>query len=285
MNFWKCTVLLLSLILCFSIYGQQPLPDPPPVAPHPEPETIFKVVEEMPRFPGCEHLALSIRNKEDCAKEKMLDYIYEVQQYPEEAEKNGTSGMAVAQFTIWKDSTIRNIKVVRNPGDGIGIEAQRIVESMKHMDQKWIPGRQRGQSVCVQYTLPIKFKLENQFRIHQLDKGPIFPDCIGEEDPECTKEKLAEFIRENQLYPEEALKHKTEGFVEVVFLIGTDGQVSGVRALNKLENGLSEDAVEIIRWMNSEKMYWRPGQMDGDDVITEYQVTIEYNIKDWLKRN
>ena len=37
--------------------------------------TIYEIVEEMPRFPGCEEMEGSIADKKHCADKKMLAYI------------------------------------------------------------------------------------------------------------------------------------------------------------------------------------------------------------------
>ncbi len=135
-------------------------PPPPPPPPPPVEDEIFKVVEQMPRFPGCEDMGGSNKEKEDCAKDKMLEYIYKNLKYPAIARENGVEGMAVIQFVVQKDGSVAGAKVVRDPGAGTGTAALKIVEAMNSMGSKWTPGKQRGRPVKVQYTLPVKFKLE-----------------------------------------------------------------------------------------------------------------------------
>ncbi|NJN74913.1 MAG: hypothetical protein HC799_20120 [Limnothrix sp. RL_2_0] len=57
-----------------------PPPPPPPPAPEPEVAEIFKVVEEMPRFPGCD--SGTAAEKKACADEKLLQYLYKNLKYP-----------------------------------------------------------------------------------------------------------------------------------------------------------------------------------------------------------
>ena len=118
----------------------------------------FKVVEEMPRFPGCEHLPAAERKA--CADKSMLEYIYQNVVYPKEAEKNKTEGTAVVQFVIEKDGSLSDIKVVRDPGDGIGEAAADVIHKMIKDDIRWMPGKQRGTPVRVMFNLPVKFRLE-----------------------------------------------------------------------------------------------------------------------------
>ncbi|HPI08920.1 MAG TPA: energy transducer TonB [Saprospiraceae bacterium] len=45
---------------------------------------------------------------------------------------------------------------MRDIGGGCGQEAKRLVEAMP----KWTPGKKNGKPVRVEYTMPVKFKLE-----------------------------------------------------------------------------------------------------------------------------
>ncbi len=138
-----------------------PPPPPPPPPPKPEVEEIFKVVEQKPRFPGCENISGGNAEKEACAQQKMLEFIYKNIKYPAIARENGIQGMCVVRFVVEKDGSIANMELVRDIGAGCGEEATRVVGMMNQMPQKWTPGRQRGQPVRVQYNLPVRFKLEN----------------------------------------------------------------------------------------------------------------------------
>ena len=138
--------------------GMVPAPPAPPVK---SSESVFKVVEEMPRFPGCETAELDTKQKEACAKQKMLEYIYKNVKYPATARDNRTQGTAVVQFNIAKNGDVQDINILRDPGDGLGDAAVDVVNSMNKMGQKWTPGKQRGEIFTVQYTLPIKFKLQD----------------------------------------------------------------------------------------------------------------------------
>ena len=142
------------------VVEEAPPPPPPPPPPEPEVEEIFKVVEQMPRFPGCEDIGGSNQEKYDCAQKEMLNYIYKNVKYPAIARENGIQGRVVVQFVVEKDGTITDARVVRDIGAGCGEEALRVVNSMNSMPQKWTPGKQRGKAVRVQFTLPVSFKLQ-----------------------------------------------------------------------------------------------------------------------------
>jgi protein TonB len=137
-------------------------PPPPPPPPPREDNTreIFVVVEEMPRFPGCEEMAGDAKAKKACSDKKLMEFIYEKIQYPAIARENGVEGNVVVQFVVNADGSVQDMSVVRDIGGGCGEEALRIVTLMNSMPERWTPGKQRGRPVRVMFTLPIRFKLQ-----------------------------------------------------------------------------------------------------------------------------
>lgn len=98
---------------------------------------IWTIVEQMPRFPGCEDGAGDNNAKKACADKNLLAFIYANIQYPAAARELGVEGMAVVSFVVETDGTIADIKIVRDPGAGCGKEAQRVVKKMNDLDKKW----------------------------------------------------------------------------------------------------------------------------------------------------
>ncbi len=116
-------------------------------------ETI-KEIEKQPLFPGCTLMETDQLKK--CADEKMLQFIYSNIRYPAKAREYGIEGMAIVKFVVEKNGKITNIKSVRGICNEIRDEVIRVVQLMPD----WIPGEQRGNPVRVQFSLPVKFKLE-----------------------------------------------------------------------------------------------------------------------------
>jgi protein TonB len=135
-------------------------PPPPPLPVKEDAPAIIKIAEQMPRFPGCEEMGGTNKEKEECAKKKLLEYIYSKLKYPPWARENRVEGTAVVSFVVDIDGSIVNIELLRDPGGGIGEAAIKTVESMNSMPEKWTPGKQNGRKVKVLYTLPVRFRLE-----------------------------------------------------------------------------------------------------------------------------
>lgn len=113
---------------------------------------VYKIVEVMPRFPGCETLGTK-QEKEDCSMRKLVEFVYGNVKYPETAD--GISGTVIVGFIVEKDGSLDHLKIVRDIGGGCGEEALRVVRMMP----RWIPGAQHGNPVRVEYQLPVKFSL------------------------------------------------------------------------------------------------------------------------------
>ena len=137
-----------------------PPPPPPPPPQEKDVEEIFKVVEDMPRFPGCENIGGTKAEKIDCATQKLMEYLYENLKYPPVARENGVEGTVVIRFVVNRDGMITDAEILRDIGGGCGHEALRVVNEMNSKVGPWIPGMQSGRTVRVMFTLPVRFRLK-----------------------------------------------------------------------------------------------------------------------------
>jgi hypothetical protein len=120
---------------------------------------VFSIVEEMPRFPGCEYFASDSSTKKSCSDKKLLNFIFEEINYPNLGRYCGVEGMSVVQFTVAEHGYLCNIRVLRDPGVGLGMESRRVISMMNEMPFRWVAGKKEGQTVRVKYNMPIRFKL------------------------------------------------------------------------------------------------------------------------------
>ncbi|MFL5753409.1 MAG: TonB family protein [Bacteroidia bacterium] len=82
-------------------------------------------------------------------------FIKDNMNYPLSAKKNGIEGTVYLQFVVDKTGRIRNIKILKGVNKELNEEALRIVKLMP----QWTAGMQSGKNADVQYSLPVKFKL------------------------------------------------------------------------------------------------------------------------------
>ena len=117
-------------------------------------EVPFSVVEKIPVFPGCEGLTKSESKK--CFQSKIQAHIKKNFKYPDLAVDLGINGKVFVLFVINADGVSSNIRT-RGPDKILEKEASRIIGLLPKMT----PGKQRGKSVKVPYSIPIHFKLAN----------------------------------------------------------------------------------------------------------------------------
>jgi TonB family protein len=75
--------------------------------------------------------------------------------YPLAALNKKVQGMAFIQFIVEKDGTLSNIKLLKDPGEGLGEEAIRVIK----LSPKWSVGMDNNVPVRVQMTVPVMFVL------------------------------------------------------------------------------------------------------------------------------
>lgn len=115
-----------------------PLEMPPPPQGKENEENFFVAVEQMPQLKG------GLRSLHKCVE------------YPKKARMAGIEGRVVVQFIVNEAGKVEenNINIVRGIGAGANKEAMRCVKQAE-----FEPGRQRGKTVRVQFSLPVVFNL------------------------------------------------------------------------------------------------------------------------------
>ncbi|MFP4621966.1 MAG: energy transducer TonB [Bacteroidales bacterium] len=107
-----------------------------------EEQQTFMIVEEMPKFRGG-------------GIDAFRSYVQKTAEYPTVAQENGIEGTVYVKFVVDTDGDTRGIQVVRGVDPSLNKEVKRVISNAP----QWEPGKQRGQSVRVQFTIPIVFNL------------------------------------------------------------------------------------------------------------------------------
>jgi protein TonB len=108
-----------------------------------EEEFLFAVIEDKPMFNG------------KPAEEGFREYVFQNTKYPPVAAENGVTGKVIVEFTIDKDGTVINVKILRGVDPSLDAEALRVIKA----SPKWTPGKQLGKPVKVKYQFPVNFRL------------------------------------------------------------------------------------------------------------------------------
>jgi len=235
-------------------------------------DTIYDIVDQMPKFPGGETA--------------MMEFIAKNVKYPQKAKDEGVQGRVFIQFVVEKDGSIGEVKLLRGIGGGCDEEGIRVVKSMP----KWTPGQQAGKSVRVHYTLPIFFKLTEDQTKKFDNTSDMKPDNNGvyrivEEMPRFPGDDkaLMEYIQKNLIMPEKYKGSTDENpklaeyrtFVQ--FVVNEDGSISDIQLLRKSAEfkDLDEEAIRVVKSMPK----WNPGKMGGKPVKVYFNLPIVFKFK------
>lgn len=236
----------------------------------PDDEPIFMVVEEMPSYPG--------------GVDALLKFISD--NIREEAKTKGVAGRVIVQFTVEKDGSVTNPKVVRGVNPDLDKEALRIVGKMP----KWNPGKQRGKAVAVKYTVPINIGIpyQNQHLMSEMPNVIPVPNTNENEVPTDeifqVVEKMPQFpggvetmmayLGKNIRYPAEAHKAGVQGRVIAQFIVNEDGSTSDYRIVRSVSPELDAEAIRVLSGMPT----WIPGTQRGKAVRVKYTVPVTFRL-------
>ncbi len=261
--------LLTILILAFAIHVSAQMDT-----------TIYKVVEEAPRFPGCEMLDTTNAYKSQCAQRALLIFVNQNVNYPFEARDNNVEGTVVVSFVVEKDGYVSNASLLKDIGSGCGDEAMRVVngmnEALKDAKLTWTPGKNKGKPVRAQVTLPIKFKLEDPkdyVIVNYRDTVYIVvDDSLTFKDGDAA---LQQFFAKNLKYPERFKDSCLIGTMDMTLLAEPDGYVE-VLDLSDYWNLGNDFRWEAVKTATATWGLWNPAVRKGRQVPSSVEISVDF---------
>ena len=272
----------------------------PPVTSLAPQDSVFQVVEEMPEFPG--------------GMQAMMQFIASNVKYPSIAQKNGVQGRVITQFTVGKDGSITDAKVLRSVDPYLDKEALRVISAMP----KWKPGKQGGKAVATRFTVPVVFRLtgdepekKSTLKIGGKEVTKILVDGkevpigefvenypatissfaegdihvtdatdqvfeVVEEMPEFPggMQAMMEYLAKNIRYPAKAHEANVQGRVITQFTVGKDGAIRDAKVVRSVSPELDAEALRVISAMPN----WKPGKQGGKAVATRFTVPVVFRL-------
>lgn len=263
-------------------------------------DSVFQVVEEMPEFPG--------------GMQAMMQFIASNVKYPSIAQKNGVQGRVITQFTVGKDGSITDAKVLRSVDPYLDKEALRVISAMP----KWKPGKQDGKAVATRFTVPVVFRLtgdepekKSTLKIGGKEVSKIlvdgkevpigefvenYPAAISsfaesdihvtdatdqvfevvEEMPEFPggMQAMMEYLAKNIRYPAKAHEANVQGRVITQFTVGKDGAIRDAKVVRSVSPELDAEALRVISAMPN----WKPGKQRGKAVACHFTVPVVFRL-------
>jgi len=148
--------LVLTSLYCSTILSQSAT-KLPPIS---DADYIYKKVEQMPIWPGCDQPEYTERDKSKCTDAYLREFIAEHMIYPKLAYDNQREGMCVVTFNIRKNGQLGEIRCARDIGLGCGEAATDIFHKINSEGIVFTPGYEDGEPQIVSYTFPVSFRLK-----------------------------------------------------------------------------------------------------------------------------
>ncbi len=107
-----------------------------------DPPIPFQLLERRPTFQGGDANDFSV-------------WVSKQLVYPKDAKDAGIQGRVTLSYTVNKDGSVSDVKVLRGVHPSLDAEAVRVISS----SPKWDPGYQEGRPVTVTFAHPVIFQL------------------------------------------------------------------------------------------------------------------------------
>ena len=205
-------------------------------------EVIFRVVEQMPEFPG--------------GMQKALEFLGKNIKYPVAAQEAKIEGRVIVQFVVGRDGSVSDAKVMRGVNPELDAEAVRVVSIMPN----WIPGKQRGKAVAVKYTMPIMFRLQT-------------PEPKKEEMPHTLQVSLKVDKNATKEDVDMVKNHLKSSYIGVPVVLADDGKKPLIIVDGEVKEGMklsqiSPETIESVSVMKNEAAIAQYGDKAKDGVIS-----------------
>ncbi|MCD8528693.1 MAG: energy transducer TonB [Chitinophagales bacterium] len=259
----------------------------PPPKPRIEEPEVFTIVEEMPRFKGCD----SVPNNEVifCTQKNLMEYVN-----AEVKKLNGSIiGKVFVYFIVDEAGEVTSVEVRKGADNNYLNEAAlKIINSLPD----FIPGKQRGKPVKVSFVVPVNFNNQTPTPTTPDVKKeePVVPpfSAVTKEEPEiftiveemprfkgcedvpkddisdCTNEKITKYVETE----ENKLKLSNTGRVYVGFIIDESGKVTNIEVKKGVDEELDEAAINIIKSLPN----FIPAKTRGEPRKVSYVIPVNF---------
>jgi TonB family protein len=239
----------------------------------------------------------------------LQEFIEKEKKYPDEALKKREAGTVYVVFTVDTLGNVVHPKVATSVSPSLDREALRIVRKMP----KWIPSRERGKNINMDFTLIIRFSapplpLDPEEHVYRLICNDLPKELEPPVDPfkiydvvdtmPSFQGDLMTYLYNETRYPAIAEGTGASGRAVVRFVVERDGSISHVKVIRPLA---SSDAIPIIDSMTAEYRLkaeahnkalkamdeeaarviksmpkWKPGKQHGENVRVWTVLTVPF---------
>ena len=245
------------------------------IDPEQEDKVYEAIVDVRPTFPG--------------GDEKLMEWISQHLQYPQNAYNSTIQGRVIVQFLVKEDGSVGNARIIRPVFPTLDEEALRVVATLP----KFKPAILDGKAVEYWFTLPIIFRLADDFERSEKAKDSVITATqngvvpgtedgtdevkiykVVEQMPEYPggQAALLKFIGDNLKYPKEMVGC-FQGSVRVRFYVDTLGHVCDPQIVRGMDSALDREILRVIRLFPD----FIPGQHEDRKVNVYVNLPISFD--------
>ena len=156
-------------------------------------------------------------------------------------------------------------------------EIIEVVEDEEEIEETIIESTETDQEEIVEEVEVMEEEMDMDIPFAIIEDVPLFPGCervAKSKRRQCFQEKMGKHISKNFRYPEIAQEMGIQGRVFVMFTIGKDGNISGIKTRGPDKN-LEKEAKRIIDKLP--KM--TPGKQRGRPVRVPFSIPITFKLQ------
>ncbi|MFK7936699.1 MAG: energy transducer TonB [Saprospiraceae bacterium] len=265
MGKFSTTIILLFSLFQFQATAQEAVVD----------TTVYQIVDQQPRFPGCEQLDTTLAVINQCSQANLLSFVYKNLRYPLEARQNGNEGTVVANFIVEPDSTISDVQIVRDIGGGTGGAVLELVNVMNQIGVRWTPGKKQDKDVRTRFTLPVKFKLKEAPPYIMSGRDTIYTTVDTPLTYAGGDAALVKHIDEKLEYPAVGNDSCMIGAMDAQVLVERSGKVR-ILDLSDYSNLGIDYQFTAISAITSTIGNWTPAMYQGRNVPTSTNIRLSF---------
>lgn len=208
---------------------------------------VYDFVQQPPKFPG--------------GQEALIKFIAQnLTNIKSSSDKYIAPTKIIVQFIVMKDSSLRDIKVIKGGSPEIDSAVSQLFQKMP----KWIPAEQNGYLVNARFVLPLYIKYDIE-EIEQ-PEPPSIPEEIEHKDVVVYEmvvkkasfpggvEAMNTFIEKNLTYPESLFENRNNEEVIIIMKIKDDGSIFDIQIKNSTNILCNKPALEVVQKMPK----WNP---------------------------
>lgn len=111
-------------------------------------------VEQMPKLKSCKKL--KDKEAEKCTQEGIHEFIVKNFTYPIEAIDKDIEGKVYVRFIVDQKGNVTDVDIAKGADKLLNDAAIKLIEKLP----KFIPGKQDGKTVKVQYVIPLNYAIK-----------------------------------------------------------------------------------------------------------------------------